>query len=241
MKQIIHDKDAYGKGLMAYQEGKKNAKFTVKSNIAETERWDISVFFRNESQMPEAETIALNHCKGKVLDAGAGAGSHSLWLKNKGFEVTSIDISEGAVEVMRKRNVTDARLEDFFLLSDSQKYDTILMLMNGIGIVQSIDRFPLFFSRAKQLLNSGGRIILDSSNIIYLYEDEDGGATININGDYYGEIEYQINYGKIIGEPFKWIFIDFETLKDMAEKEGFSCNKLYEDDHYLYVAELELL
>ncbi len=235
----ILDKDAYGKGLLAYQKGMKNAKFSVHSDLAETEKWDVATFFRSFAKMPELEQIALNRCDGRVLDAGAGAGSHALWLQSQEKEVTAIDISEGAVEVMKMRGVTDARMQDFFSMKE-EKFDTLLLLMNGIGIAQNLDNFTQFFVQAKKMLNPGGKIVLDSSNIIYMYEEEDGSALINLNGAYYGEMRYRMDFGNYKGVTFDWIYIDFDTLDALAHQHGFKCEKIYEDEHYHYLAELIL-
>ncbi|MEG1586263.1 MAG: class I SAM-dependent methyltransferase [Bacteroidales bacterium] len=235
----VQDNDAYGKGLLAYYNGNHNAKFTVYSDIADTEKWEIAAFFRDYEKMPKAEQIALDLCHGRVLDIGAGAGSHALWLQQRHHKVTAIDISEGAVEVMKERHVEDARLQDFFTMKE-EKFDTLLLLMNGVGIVQRINRFGEFFSKAKELLNEGGRILLDSSNIIYLFMEEDGSALIDLNSNYYGEMEYRMDFANYKGPSFGWIFIDFDTLAELAAQHGFTCEKRYEDDHYLYLAELRM-
>lgn len=238
MKKNI-DKDSYGKGLLAYWNGKHKAKFTVYSDLADTEKWDISTFFRKYEEMPQAERIALSRCKGKILDVGAGAGSHALWLQENNFQVEAIDISEGAVEVMNARGIGNVQLKDFFAMN-GEKYDTLLLMMNGAGIVQRIERFPEFFSKAKDLLNAGGKIIMDSSNIIYMFMEEDGSALIDLNAGYYGEMEYRMDFESTKGSYFDWIFIDFDTLAELAAQSGFLCEKIYEDEHYLYLAELTL-
>ncbi|MDD2798326.1 MAG: class I SAM-dependent methyltransferase [Bacteroidales bacterium] len=209
------------------------------SDLAATEKWDIALFFRSFDEMPEIEQIALSRCEGRVLDAGAGAGSHALHLQNSGKTVTAIDISEGAVEVMQKRGVNDARLVDFFTLKE-EKFDTLLLLMNGVGIVERMENFTRFFVQAKSLLHPGGKIILDSSNIIYMFADDDGSALIDLNSNYYGEMTYRMDFANYKGIPFDWIYIDFDTLTTLAEQHGFSCTKIYEDDHFHYLAELIL-
>ena len=238
MKKI--DRDAYGKGLLAYWQGKRSAKFTVFSDIAETEKWDIKLFFRTFDKMPEIEQIALKRCNGRILDAGAGAGSHALHLQNEGMSVTAIDISEGAVEVMQKRGLNDVRFQDFFTLK-VEKYDTLLLLMNGIGIVQHIDNVAKFFQQAKLLLNKDGKIILDSSNIIYMFMDEDGSAAIDLNDKYYGEMSYRMDFANYKGVSFDWLYIDIDTLSHIATQQGFSCEKIYEDDHFHYLVELRVV
>lgn len=233
------DPDAYGKGLLAWLNGDRNAKFNVWSDIAETEKWDISIFFRDYDDMPDVEKVALKHSKGRVLDVGAGAGSHALYLQEQGLDVVALDLSEGATEVMTRRGVKQVTTRNFFDFYSDEKFDTLLMLMNGIGIVEKVKNLPNFFQKAKELLSPSGSIIVDSSNIIYMFEEEDGSALIDLNADYYGEVIYRMDYGKMKGTKFNWLFIDFDTLADYASRCGFSCSKIYEDEHYLYLAELK--
>lgn len=234
------EQDVYGAGLMAYLNGDKNAHFIVESNIAETESWPVSLFFRLFDEMPELEKIALQTASGSILDIGAGAGSHSLWLQEQGRDVTALDISAGATDVMKKRGVKRVLCEDFFNY-DGEKFDTLLLLMNGIGIAGTLENLPRFFEQAKILLKPDGKVLLDSSDLIYLFEEEDGSFFVDLNGEYYGELQYSFHFGTEKGEPFDWLFVDFDTLSDYAEKHGFSCKKLYEDDHYQYLAELTCL
>lgn len=229
--------DVYGKALKEFYSGKRNAKIRVESNIAETEYWPVKEFFHEWKDMSLIEQTALKLCKGRVLDVGAGSGSHVLWLQREGLQVHAIDISEGAVDVMRERGINCVEQVDFFELQDRQ-YDTLLMLMNGAGIAGTMERLPEFLGKAKSLLAKGGQLLMDSSDLIYLYEDEEGGALIDLNGDYYGELEYVMSYNGQKGEAFDWLFIDFDTLQSVAEGLGMECEKVYEDDHYQYLARL---
>lgn len=229
--------DAYGKGLKAYLNGNKKAKFKVESDIAETEYWPVEEFFHTYDTMSELERKAIELCKGRVLDVGAGSGSHVLQLQSNGLEAHAIDISEGAVEVMSRRGVKCVEQIDFFKL-EGRQYDTLLMLMNGAGIVGTIDRLPEFFGKVRTLLSPGGQLLMDSSDIMYLFEEEDGSVLIDLDGDYYGELEYTMSFGKDKGEPFSWLFIDFDTLQAAATDCGLHCDKVYEDDHYQYLARI---
>jgi len=229
--------DAYGKALLAYLDGNKKAKIRVDSDIAETEYWPVSEFFHEWNDMSEIEQTALKLCKGRTLDVGAGSGSHVLWLQSQGIDAQAVDISEGAVEVMRKRGVKCVEQMNFYDIIDRQ-YDTLLMMMNGAGIIGTIDKLPDFFNKVKQLLSPGGQLIVDSSDIMYLFEDEDGSVLVDLNGAYYGELEYTMSFAKQKGEPFKWLFIDFDTLQDAATKCGLHCDKIIEDDHYQYLARI---
>ena len=229
--------DAYGYALMAFYEGNRKVKIKVESDIAETEYWPAKEFFHEWKDMNQIERLALEMCHGRTLDVGAGSGSHALWLQNHGIEAHAIDVSEGAVSVMQKRGLRYVEKMDFFNL-DGRLYDSILMLMNGAGIIGQMDRIDEFFMQVKRLLAPGGSLILDSSDVSYLFLDDDGSVLVDLNSAYYGEFEYTMSFAGKRDAPFKWLFIDFDTLQAAAERNGMNCRKVYEDNHYQYLAEL---
>ena len=232
-------KDPMGRAIAEYYEKGKAAKLRVFSSLFYEDEIPVKTLFRSFEEMPIPEQTALHLCRGRVLDVGAGSGCHSIELMNRGMEVMAIDISELSVEVMKKRGV-DARIVNFFDDTFNEKFDTILMAMNGIGIVGKTEQLPKFFMRAKQLLAEGGQILLDSSDIRYVFENEDGSFDINLNAGYYGEIDYNMQYRDTKGESFDWLYIDFDTLSMYAEKYGFKCEKCINGEHYDYLARLVL-
>ena len=232
-------KDPMGRAIAEYYEKGKAAKLRVFSSLFYEDEIPVKTLFRSFEEMPIPEQTALQLCRGRVLDVGAGSGCHSIELMNRGMEVMAIDISELSVEVMKKRGV-DARIVNFFDDTFNEKFDTILMAMNGIGIVGKTEQLPKFFMRAKQLLAEGGQILLDSSDIRYVFENEDGSFDINLNAGYYGEIDYNMQYRDTKGESFDWLYIDFDTLSMYAEKYGFKCEKCINGEHYDYLARLVL-
>ncbi|MBQ1582220.1 MAG: methyltransferase domain-containing protein, partial [Prevotella sp.] len=195
----------------------------------------VKTLFREEDEMPEIERKALEMVKGRTLDVGAGAGCHSLILQKRGFDVTAIDISPLSVETMRARGVKKAFEQDFYALDG--RYDTVLMLMNGIGIVGTLSRMPMFFRHLDKILASDGQLLCDSSDISYVFENEEGIIELP-DTDYYGEINYQMRYRDIIGEPFSWLFIDAETLRQVAEKHGYAVEIVAEGKHDDYLARI---
>lgn len=230
--------DAYGAGFMDFMNGVIEATFTVYSNIVETDDLPVSYFFRGWDELPEIEKVALNRTKGDVLDVGAGVGTHALILQERGVNVTAIDTSQGAVEVMKKRGIAQAFCQDFYQIS-GKKYNTILLLMNGLGIVGKLDNLDNFLNHLKTVLAPDGSVLVDSSDLIYLYEDEeDGGYLIDLNSSYYGEIEYRIDYKDIKGSPFDWIFVDPQTFQAAAERAGFSFEIIHEAENFHYLAKL---
>ncbi len=231
--------DPIGAAVLDYLAGKKTGNITVACNLADDDFIPVDYLFRQEEEMPELETIALQECRGHVLDVGAGAGCHSLLLQERGQQVTAIDISEGAVEALKQRGVNDVQLADVNTLQN-QKYDTLLMLMNGIGIVGDLFGLYKFLVHAKTILNPGGQILLESSDILYMYEDEDGSVLLDLNAGYYGEVEYNMRYKTHESGKFKWLFIDASLLEQYAEEHGFAMEVLYEGENGNYLAKLTL-
>jgi SAM-dependent methyltransferase len=199
----------------------------------------VSDLFREYEDMPYIERVALDQAAGRVLDVGAGSGCHSLALAKAGKESVAIDISPLSVEVMRERGV-DARLVNLYDDSFAEKFDTVLMLMNGTGIIGGLENMETFFTRIRQLLNPGGCVLIDSSDLRYLFEEEDGSLMIDLADDYYGLVDYQMHYKDVLGEPFDWLYVDFDTLAYYAEENGFMAEMVANGEHYDYLARLTL-
>lgn len=234
-KYLKPNDDIMGQALMDYFRHQTVEPLIVKTSLSDPEEYDNAYFFRNFDEMPELEQKALQISKGKVLDVGAGTGIHALYLQKKSIAVDAIDISELSVEIMRERGVQKAQCIDFFELKD-QKYDTLLFLMNGIGLVETLNGFKKFFKHCDLLLNEGGQILFDSSDIIYLFEEEDGSFLIDLNQRYYGEVDFHLTYKGISSEPFPWLFVDFDNFQDQADHFGFTAELIQRGSHYDYLA-----
>lgn len=231
--------DPMGTALQEYIRKGKASKLRVLSSLFDEDELPVSLLFRKEKDMSDIERAALDLARGHVLDVGAGAGCHTLALQNKGLEVTAIDISPLSVQVQRERGVRDARLVNLFDPTFAEQYDTILFLMNGSGIIGKLENMPAFFDKMKLLLAKGGRIYMDSSDLRYIFENEDGSMDIDLNAAYYGEVDYQMKYRNIAGPKFDWLYIDFETLSYYASEYGFTVTKILEGGHYDYLACIE--
>ena len=210
----------------------------VHSSMFEDDEIPVETLFRGFEDMPEVEQKALEMAHGRILDVGAASGCHSLALQQMGKSPVAIDISPLSVSVMKERGV-DARQVNFYDEEFHESFDTILMLMNGTGIIGNLDNIPTFFSRLRQLLNPDGQVLIDSSDLRYLFEEEDGSLMIDLADEYYGQQDYQMEYKDIMGEPFDWLYLDFETLAFYAEENGFTAKLIAEGEHYDYLASLK--
>lgn len=229
------NKDIFGKAIKAYYEKGENEPIIVHSPDFEDDEISPEYLFRDYEAMPEIEQKALNLCKGRVLDVGCGAGSHALYLQNsKNLNVKAIDTSPGSVEIARKRGVESAECIDFFQLKN-EKFDTLLFLMNGSGIIGKLANIGEFFLQCRDLLAEGGQVLIDSSDLIFLFDEKPSGLP------YYGELEFSVSYKNETSESFDWLYIDEELLKFYASKNKFSCKIVKKGSHYDYLAQLKPL
>ncbi|MDO5970935.1 class I SAM-dependent methyltransferase [Flavivirga aquimarina] len=229
-------KDLFGNALLDYQNGNYTEDLVTSTSISSEDILPLPYLFRDFKDMPNLEQKALKLAKGSVLDVGCGSGSHSLYLQEKGLKVKAIDISKGAIDVARQRGIIDA--EEKNLLDETESFDTILLLMNGTGIFQELSQVSEYLSHLKSLLKPKGHILIDSSDIKYMYEDEDGGLWIDTNSNYYGELDYFISYKGEKEIPMKWLYLDFKTLKLACETVGLNCELVLEGEHFDYLARL---
>lgn len=240
-KLLLPDKDPMGRAIADFFEKGKAAKLRVFSSQFDEDEIPVKHLFRGFEGMSQMEQKALLLAKGKILDCGAGSGCHSLALQDMGKEVDAIDISPLSVEVMEKRGVKSVVQADLFGLSAVQVYDTVLMLMNGSGIIGKVENMGEFFKKMKQILRPGGVVYMDSSDLKYLFEEEDGSFAIDLNGDYYGQVDFRMQYKQVKGDVFDWLYIDFQTLSLYASQNGFKAELVEEGEHFDYIAALTLL
>lgn len=237
-------KDLFGKAILDFQTNNNPEDLITETSISEADEMSVAYLFRDYNEMPKMEQKALELAKGKVLDVGCGAGSHSLYLQNeRNLDVTSIDISANAIEACKLRGLKKAFVQDVMKIDaeslQHDKYDTILLLMNGAGMCGKLKNISKFLLQLKSLLNEGGQILVDSSDIIYMFdEDEDGGKWIPTDVDYYGEVVFDISYKGEKEDPFDWMYIDYNTLQNAANSNGLNCELILEGEHYDYLARI---
>lgn len=241
-------KDLFGQALLDYQNGNYTVDIMTSTSISDEDVLPLPYLFRSYAEMPKLEQKALDLAKGSILDVGCGAGSHSLYLQERGLDVKAIDISKGAIKVCKKRGLQNAEVKN--LLEETETFDTILFLMNGTGIFEDLANTPKYLMHLKSLLNLQGQILIDSSDIKYMYEDDDGSPVpitigsyrdwMDANSNYYGELDYYISYKNENETPFKMLYLDFETLKSACKTVGLNCELVLEGKHYDYLARITL-
>lgn len=230
--------DLFGTALYNYFKGISKEDLRTETSISEEDILSMSYLFRSYDQMPPIEQKALELCKGSVLDIGAGSGSHSLYLQEvRGMDVTALDTSKGSIQCCQERGILKTIHKDVFQFQ-SATFDTLLMLMNGSGIFAKYQDVSNKLEQLKTLLKPGGQILMDSSDIIYMFDqDEDGGHWVFTDNDYYGEVEYTLKYqGE--SQTSTWLYLDFNSLNRLSQAVGFRCELIKQGDHFDYLAKL---
>ena len=238
MNMNTKQQDPIGQAILDFTKSKKPFDIIVNADMCDDDIIPIETLFRGFDDMPQMEQKAMQLSRGKILDVGACAGPHSRYLIDTGFNVTAIDTSPGAILYLNEIGI-NAHQVDFFEFNPNEQFDTILMLMNGIGIAGTLDNLERTLLKAKSLLKPGGQLICDSSDVKFLYEEEDGSFWMNLNAAYYGEFKFKMNYKKIEGPWFDWLYIDYDKLHKTATKCGFKSSKIEDQDHH-YLAHLIL-
>ncbi len=230
-------KDAIGQAISDFYSNDKAEDIVIQTNYTEDELLSPAYFFRTEKEMPAIEKTALKLSFGKILDIGAAAGSHSLLLQERGLDVTALEQSVSASEVMVNRGVKKVVCADLFDFHEKE-FNTILLLMNGAGIGGTIEGLKRMLVHIKSLLTNDGQILIDSSDISYLFEEDDGSVWFDLaNDNYFGEMNYKVIF-KNTESDFKWLFVDYNKLSAIAKTVGLKCEMIEEGIHFDYLARL---
>jgi hypothetical protein len=232
--------DVFGNAVKDYLDGEKHARIAVFSDISDKGYIDVNYLFRDSENMPPLEIVALHNSKGKILDIGAGAGSHSLVLQQNGMDITAFEKSPGCCRAMESRGIQKIVNTDIFDYRGN-KYDTLLMLMNGIGLCGDIFGYMHFLEHARKLLKKNGNIIFDSSDVVYMLDDPESGIIDVKNNKYYGIVKYWLTYKNIKSDPFPWLFLDEKTMREIAVQSGYKVTLLAHGNHFDYLAKLTLV
>jgi len=240
VKSVATKNDLYGKTLLDFQKNGFTEDIKTYSTLGGEDIYPLKYLFRGFTEMPKLEQKALQLAKGKILDVGCGAGSHSLYLQDKQQDVLAIDISKGAIETCKLRGIKNTEIQDVWKIKN-QQFDTILLLMNGAGMCGKLNKLSDFLNHLKTLLTPNGQILLDSTDVIYMFEDEEGNFIIDANQDYYGETQFTMEYKGQKDKPFDWLYIDFNNLQRASSFCGLKCELILQGEHYDYLARITLL
>ena len=231
--------EPYGLALVDYLKGNKEAAIAVCRDDGLKSELPAKVFLRPPEEFSSIEKKALELCRGAILDVGGGGGSISLYLQSRRARIKAIDIIPELVGIMRWRGVENVEMTDIWQLDNAQ-FDTILLLGNGIGMVETIDGLESFLKKMSNHLKPKGQLIFDSLDIrnTDIREHLKYQRNNKKAGRYFGEIRLKFCYGENTGPLFGWLHLDPETLQEYAFKTGWNCNIVCKQDDGGYLAQL---
>jgi SAM-dependent methyltransferase len=230
-------KDPLGAAINDFNHCQKTQNIIVKSDLCDDDVIPVAYLFRSYEMMPKIEQTAINMCEGSILDVGAGTGCHSLILKEKGMKVLSIDTSKGCVDHMNSKGLNAQHIG--LLELTEPRFNTVLVLMNGLGLAGELENLDKFISHLKSLLLPNGKILCDSTDIKFMYENEDGSVWVDLNSAYYGEMKFNMQYNNIESGWFPWVYVGQDKLKECCDKLGLSLTILEEGENNHYLAEIK--
>lgn len=242
--RMNRDRDAYGQMLLAQLEtGEELCEIIEREdNFIDTGSAPGYYFIEYKHWLP-AEKQSMKYVRGRVLDIGCGAGRHSLYLQERGFDVTGIDNSPGAVKVCRARGLREAVVRPIEDLSKfkSASFDTVLMMGNNFGLVRSRDEAPTLLKELYRITSAGGRIIAGSMNP-YGTSKPAHLSYHKLNrrrGRMPGQIRFRIRFGTAISDWFDYLLVTPEEMGSILQGTGWHIKKILGDAGHRYFAMIE--
>ena len=234
-----HSLNLYGSAILDYFNGDFGHSLIAVDELGRKTEVPVQLFFREFDDFPEWEKRALELCSGNVLDIGAGTGRHSLVLQERGLPVCAIDIVPQCVDVMKRRGVREALCADV-LEFDRGPFETLIGVMNGLTMVKTLENLPAFLRGIRRLISSNGQYLVDSTD---LRCSSDAALKVLLEkkvraGRYFGELTARLEYKNRTGTLFRELFVDPETLRDVALDAGWNFEVVIRQDNGRYLARL---
>lgn len=240
--------DAFGKHLLAQYEAKLKGEPTVAEIVERDDNYvdygsTAGMYFSDYEDWSEIEQQAVDQTKGRVVDIGCGAGRHSLYLQEKGFDITAIDNSAGAIEVCKLRG-----LEKVFVYSideidkfEPNSFDTILMLGNNFGLFGDPENAKILLKKMHKITPPNAQIIAQTLNP-YMTDDKAHLKYQKQNkklGRMAGQIRLRVRYFQYIGEWFDYLFVSPEEMTGIIENSDWQIRELTHPENSTYFGVIE--
>ena len=236
--------DAYGQQLLAQHHSQQT---TVEIIERDDNYIDIGsdpgLYFSEYRQWSPLEKRAVKLAKGRILDVGCGAGRHALYLQAKGFDVTGIDNSPGAIKICKLRGLTKAIIRP---ISDADKFklasfDTILMMGNNFGLFGSRENARIILKKFASITAPDARIIAKTLNP-YITANSLHPPYHRANrrrGRLGGQIRMRVRYGATVGEWFDYLFVSPEEMQEILCNTDWQIEELLNAVEANYVAVIQ--
>jgi SAM-dependent methyltransferase len=217
--------DAFGQVVWAYYNGENAREIVERDDGYIYISSGAASYFAEFDKWPDHQKLACEYVKGKVLDAGCGAGRVGLYLQGKGFDVTGIDISPLAVKVCQLRGMKDVRL---LPIEEVQKFvpgtfDTILMYCYNFGLFCGFDKAKTILRKLHKV-SAPGAVMLAESEDPYIMNNPYFLNYRELNekrGRMPGQVRIRVRFRKYAGEWFDYLYVSREEMEKILEGTGW--------------------
>lgn len=216
--------DAHGHAMYDYLKGKGGFEIVERDEGFITPTNAPRVYFSKYRNWPAHEKKAMGYVRGKVLDIGCGAGRHSLYLQEKGFDVLGIDVSPLAIKVCKLRGLKKAKLISISQISSKLgRFDTLLMFGNNFGLFESFDKAKRLLKRFHRISSEKARIIAESMDPHKTTEpDHLEYHKSNIKrGRMCGQVRLRVRYKKYATPWFDYVLVSEDEMKRIFKGTGW--------------------
>ncbi len=235
------NRDAYGRQLLEqYNNQTATAEIIERDDDYIDTGSDAGLYFSEYRQWSPLERRAIKRARGKILDIGCGAGRHSLHLQKKGFDVTAIDNSPGAIKVCKLRGLKQAFVRPIADIDKfkSNSFDTILMFGNNFGLFGDAENARLLLEKMNRITAPDAQIIAGTRNP-YQTDNAEHLQYHKLNrrrGRMGGQIRMRVRFGKIVGEWFDYLFVSPEEMEKIIAASDWEIKELIESEQAQYFA-----
>jgi SAM-dependent methyltransferase len=239
---LSDEEDAFGRLLLDYLAGDTGQLILELDDGRAGPALPADVFFAENHAWPAQEQQVFEFVHGRVLDVGCGAGRHSIEAQRRGLDVVAIDISPGAVEVCRRREVRDVRLLPLAAIDAGLgTFDTVLMMCGNFGLVGAAADAVLALRTLHGMTTPSARIVLDS---VDPYQDKDPADLAyqernRARERLPGQVTIRLRYRDSATPWFELLNVSARELNDLAAEAGWHLAHLVEGEPSEYYAVLE--